>query len=85
LKRGGIGGIIEQGRSVKRRRWKALLPGAILIAVARLPLLALQMTNADLLALRMAWPVYSVPLMIVGCIALMVGVVVVISWPREVN
>ena len=36
------------------------------------------MTNADLLGLRMAWPVYSVPLTVVGCIAVVVGVAVVI-------
>jgi uncharacterized integral membrane protein len=63
---------------VQRRRWKALLPGIILLAVAQLPLLALRMTNADLLGLRMAWPVYSVPLTVVGCIAVVVGVAVVI-------
>jgi len=67
---------------VQRRRWKALLPGIILIAVAQLPLLALRMTNADLLGLRMAWPVYSVPLTVVGCIAVVVGVAVVILRPK---
>ena len=61
---------------MQRRRWKALLPGIILIAVAQLPLLALRMTNADLVGLRMAWPVYSVPLTVVGCIAVVVGVAV---------
>jgi hypothetical protein len=47
-----------------------------------LPLLALRTTNADLLGLRMAWPVYSVPLTVVGCIAVVVGVAVVIFRPK---
>lgn len=68
---------------MKRRRWKALLPGIILITVAQLPLLALRITNADLLALRMAWPVYSVPLTIAGCIAVVVGIAIVIFWPKN--
>jgi len=66
-----------------KRRWKVLLPGAILLAVAQVPLIALQMTNADLLALRMAWPVYSVPLTILGCIALAVGLVVYLWRPKS--
>jgi hypothetical protein len=73
------------GVRVKRRRWKALLPGVILLAVAQLPLIALQMTNADLLALRMAWPVYSVPLTICGCIASAIGVAVYLWWPQSSN
>jgi uncharacterized membrane protein HdeD (DUF308 family) len=82
----GIGGIIEAGSgSVKRRKWKLLLPGIILIAVAQLPLIALRMTNADLLTLRMAWPVYSVPLTIVGCIALVVGVAAVVLRSKPTN
>ena len=67
---------------MKRRRWKALLPGLILIAVAQLPLLLMRISNADMLALRMAWPVYSVPLTILGLIALAAGLVVLLFLPK---
>jgi hypothetical protein len=67
------------------KHWKVFLPGVILLAVAQLPLIALQMTNADLLALRMAWPVYSVPLTICGCIALAVGVAVYLWRSQSSN
>jgi len=70
---------------VKRRRWKALLPGLILIAVAQLPLLLMRISNADMLALRMAWPVYSVPLTILGLIALAAGLVVLLFLPKAAD
>ena len=70
---------------MKRRRWKALLPGLILIAVAQLPLLLMRISNADMLALRMAWPVYSVPLTILGLIALAAGLVVLLFLPKAAD
>jgi hypothetical protein len=42
----------ELHKGGRAKYWKVLLPGVILLAVAQLPLIALQMTNADLLALR---------------------------------
>jgi len=54
----------------------------ILIAVAQLPLLLMRISNADMLALRMAWPVYSVPLTILGLIALAAGLVVLLFLPK---